>query len=80
MASTDYVSVGCRVRVSNLITGEEQAFTFLGPWDADPDQGIMAYNAPLGQAFMGKRAGDEVTYRAGTEERRWSVLAVEPGI
>ena len=80
MAATDYVSVGSRVRVRNMVTEEEQAFTFLGPWDADPDKGIMAYNAPLGQAFMGKRAGDEVTYRAGTEERRWTVLAIEAGI
>ena len=58
MASSDRVSVGSRVRVRNLITGEEQTFTFLGPWDADPDRGIMASNAPLGEAFMGKKVGD----------------------
>jgi transcription elongation factor GreA len=80
LATADHVTVGSRVRVRNLISGEEQTFTFLGPWDADPDRGIMAYNAPLGLAFMGKGIGDEVGYRAGTEERRWEVLAVEPGV
>jgi transcription elongation GreA/GreB family factor len=80
MATSDRVSVGSRVRVRNLITGEEQTFTFLGPWDADPDRGIMAYNAPLGEAFMGKKVGDEVAYLAGTEERRWAVLGTEPGV
>jgi len=80
MAETDHVTVGSRVRARNLLSGQEQTFTFLGPWDADPDRGIMAYNAPLGLAFMGKQVGDEVDYRAGTEERRWEVLATEPGV
>ena len=80
MATADHVTVGSRVRTRNLVTGEEQTFTFLGPWDADPDKGIMAYNAPLGLAFMGKQVGDEVNYRAGTEERKWEVLAIEPGV
>ncbi len=80
MADADHVTVGSRVRTRNLLSGQEQTFTFLGPWDADPDKGIMAYNAPLGLAFMGKQVGDEVDYRAGTEERKWEVLAIEAGV
>ncbi len=80
MAEADHVTVGSRVLTRNLLSGQEQTFTFLGPWDADPDRGIMAYNAPLGLAFMGKKVGDEVDYRAGTEERKWEVLAIEPGV
>ncbi|MGD2174273.1 MAG: GreA/GreB family elongation factor, partial [Candidatus Brocadiaceae bacterium] len=78
MADCDHVTVGSRVRVRNLDTGEEQSLTFLGPWDARPDEGIYGYNAPLGREFMGRKAGDTVVFRIGPEERRWEVLETGP--
>jgi len=80
IASADHVTVGSRVRARNLATGEEEAFTFLGPWDADPEERIYAYNAPLGAAFMGRHVGDEVTFRLGLEERSWEVLEARAGV
>lgn len=80
IASAHHVTVGSRVRAKNLDTGEERTFTFLGPWDAEPAEGVLAYNAPLGQAFMGAEAGETVIYRADTERRRWEVLSVEPAV
>ncbi len=80
MAETEHVTVGSRVKVRNLETGEEQALRFLGPWDADPDAGIYAYNAPLGEQFMGRRPGEEVTFQAGPTERRWEILEVAPAL
>ncbi len=80
LASAQHVTVGSRVRSRNLATGREETLTFLGPWDARPADAIYAYNAPLGQEFMGKSVGDMVTYLMDTEERRWEILAVEPGV
>ncbi len=80
LAQADHVTVGSRVRVRRLSDGQEQEFVFLGPWDAEPDNGVYAYNAALGEAFMGKKVGDTVTFSAGPEERRWEVLAVEPAL
>ncbi|KPK62178.1 MAG: hypothetical protein AMK73_06595 [Planctomycetes bacterium SM23_32] len=80
LAAADHVTVGSRVRARNLDSGQEESFTFLGPWDADVERGIYAYNAPLGRAFMGKGVGQTATFRMGTDERRWEILAVEPGV
>ena len=80
MASADHVTVGSRVRTRNLKNGETEVLTFLGPWDARPDERVYAYNAPLGLAFMGKRVGETVTFVADTEERRWEILGVEPAL
>ncbi len=80
VAAADHVTVGSRVQARNLATGQVQTITFLGPWDARPEQDVYAYDAPLGLAFMGKRVGDTVTYSAGPEERRWEILQVGPGI
>lgn len=79
MAAADHVTVGSRVQARNEATGQVETLTFLGPWDARPEEKVYAYNAPLGLAFMGKRVGDTVTFQVGGEERRWEVLEVAPG-
>jgi transcription elongation GreA/GreB family factor len=80
MASADHVTVGSRVEARNLATGQVETFVFLGPWDAHPADGVYAYNAPLGLAFMGRRVGETVAFGTGEEERRWEVLSVGPGV
>jgi len=80
MASADHVTIGSRVRARNVGTGETEMLTFLGPWDARPEEKVYAYNAPLGLVFMGKRPGETVTYRMDSEERRWEVLEVEAAV
>ncbi len=74
----DCVTVGSRVTARNLATGQQESFTFLGPWDADLAEGIYGYDASLGKAFMGKKVGDVVSFRRGAEERRWEILDISP--
>jgi len=50
---TDKVSVGCRVLLKDG-SGEKTDYALLGPWDSDPDHGIISYLAPLGQRMLGK--------------------------
>ena len=73
---TDHVGVGSGVRARNLATGETETFRFLGPWTADPDEGLYFYRAPLSLAFMGKQPGEQVTFGAGPDARRWEVLEI----
>jgi len=80
MAASQFVCVGTRITARNLDTGEEETYTFLGPWDSEPEDGILAYQAPLSLAFMGKQVGEEVVYGDDDEQQRWEVLSVEPGI
>ncbi len=57
---TTQVSTGTRVKVEETPGGDVQEFTILGPWDIDPDQGIISYQAPFAQRLIGKRVGDFV--------------------
>ncbi len=76
MASADHVTIGTSVRARNLDSGEMETFTFLGPWDADPAQGVYSYRAPLSRAFMGGKIGQEVRFEAPGRARRWEVVEV----
>lgn len=80
MASAPHVTVGSRVRVRNVETGREEVMTFLGPWDARPEEGVYAYDARLGLAFMGKETGDVVEFGMGAQLRRWEVLEISAAI
>lgn len=78
MAESDFVNVGTRVTTREVDTGKEYVFTFLGPWDADSDRGILNYKAPLALAFMGKKVGETVNYGEEDDLRQWEVLSVVP--
>lgn len=80
MATGDLVNVGVRVTARSLVSGEEEIFTFLGPWDTDTQNQILNYQAPLAQAFMGARKGDQVEFGDDQEKRSWEVLSVESAL
>jgi transcription elongation factor GreA len=56
------VSVGTSVRLAQVEGSGEVTVTVLGPWDSDPAIDILSYLAPAGNALLGKRKGDQVTF------------------
>jgi transcription elongation GreA/GreB family factor len=74
--NTERVTVGSRVQAKNLETNETETFTFLGPWDADIENGVYSYLAPLSRAFMGKNKGEVVSFSANDDERKWEILEI----
>jgi len=77
MVHTDHVSIGSRITVENTETGERATYSLLGTWDTDPERGIIAYNAPLAQALMRHRVGDEVTFTHAGEQTTYRIVAIE---
>ena len=76
-ASTDQVTVGNKVDVTNLETNKQESFIVLGAWDGDPDNQILSYLTPLGQAFLGKKPGDEAKLEVDEESRRYRIDSIE---
>jgi len=56
---TSEVSVGCRVRLDNG-AGNVMEYSILGPWDADPDHGVISYLSPFAQLLLGRKPGDGI--------------------
>lgn len=52
---------GATVTVEDIDSGEKREFTLLGPDEAEPARGSISFLSPVGQALLGKEAGDEVT-------------------
>lgn len=52
------VQIGSRVTIV-YADGEKAIFTIVGSGEGDPPSGKVAYDAPLGTALMGAKAGDK---------------------
>jgi len=80
MAASDFVNVGTRVIAVAEESGDEETFTFLGPWDTDVENRVLNYQAPLAMAFMGRKVGETVTFGEDGDRRSWTIREISPGL
>ena len=68
--STDTVSLGCTVTVYDVEFDEELQYNIVGSTEADPSNGKISDESPVGTALLGKKVGDvvEVPAPAGSIE------------
>ncbi len=62
-----------QIRIGDM----ERTVILLGPWESDPDMGILSYESPLGQALWGHRPGDTFEFSSGGNPSPVEVLSVE---
>ncbi len=72
------VSLGSHVVVKDLNTGEEGDYFVVKPTDVNLKEKKMNINAPLIQAFIGRKPGEEVAFSISGQEMRYKVLSVTP--
>lgn len=70
---TDSVQLGSVVEVKN---GNTQTYTVVGPVEADPANGKISNESPIGSALMGKKVGDKVTITTPKGETTYIIKAI----
>lgn len=60
-ADTGWVSIGSKVTLHDLDSDQERVFTLVDVREADVANGKISTVSPIGQALMGRGAGDEVS-------------------
>jgi transcription elongation GreA/GreB family factor len=56
--------------------GAERRLTILGPWESQPEAGVISYESELAQRLLGKKAGDAVHL----DDADWRIERVESAI
>ena len=72
----DVVNLGSFVRVYDTDMDEEVEYNIVGSNEADPMQGRISDQSPLGSAMLGAKVGEEVTVVAPFGEYKVKILAV----
>jgi transcription elongation factor GreA len=70
------VQIGSDVTVSEGHGKKQQTFTIVGSAEADPKQGKISNESPVGRALLGKRVGDEVQVAAPKGVLRYTVTKI----
>jgi len=74
---TDVVALGSRVTVVEEGTEEPEIFQIVGPAEANPINGRVSYESPLGRVLMERRVGDTVTVEAPRGEIVFQITAIQ---
>ena len=69
------VQIGSTVSITSA-EGKKQEFTIVGSTEADPKEGRISNESPVGRALLGKSVGDEATVDAPKGVMRFTVTKI----
>ena len=73
----DYVRLGSTVVVLDKEFDEQITYKIVGSQEADPMNGAISEDSPLGRALMGKNAGEEVVVDAPAGAIAYKIVDVQ---
>ena len=71
------VSIGSRVKIRDVESGEDLEFVVVGPTEANSLDGKISNESPLGMALMGKERNNKITVITPGGEMMYKVLSVK---
>jgi len=74
---SDVVALGNHVTVVEEGTEEPETFQIVGPAEANPTNGKVSNESPLGRALLGHQTGDVVTVEAPRGEIAFQITAIQ---
>jgi len=72
--SSSRISVGSTVELK--CNGKNFTYTLVGPVEADPLEGKISNESPIGEALMGKKVGDSVTITTPKTSLTYDVVKI----
>ena len=76
-APKDTVTLGSIVIVRDMEFDEEEKYEIVGSQEANPREGRISDDSPVGKALRGHKAGDFITVEAPAGSFRFEVISVE---
>ena len=71
------VTSGSRVTVEDLEFDEDETFLIVGSTEADPDEGKISNESPLGMALLGQKIGKVINVNAPAGMIRYKIVDIK---
>jgi transcription elongation factor GreA len=75
--TTSRISFGTTVQLRNEDGGAAEEYTILGPWESDPDNKVISYMSPFGNAITNHKVGERITFVINEKEYEYTVLSIK---
>jgi len=72
--SNSLVGIGSRIKIKSI--DRELEYKIVGATEADPTQGKISCESPLGVSFLGKKLNDEVDIEIPTGRIKYKILEI----
>ena len=76
-APKDTVTLGSIVKVRDIEDDYEETYEIVGSQEANPREGRISDDSPVGRALRGHRAGEPVTVEAPAGNLKFEIISVE---
>jgi transcription elongation factor GreA len=74
---TAEVSIGSTIKVRKDGDKEKKTFIIVSPEESDPKLGKISVKSPIGEAVLGKKKGEEFSFKTPTGEMTYEILSIE---
>lgn len=74
---SNIVEVGSVVHVQKAGDKAKRTYTIVGSEETDTAAGKISFKSPLGQALLGKKKGEEFTFKTPAGEAKYTVSSIE---
>ena len=71
------VKFGATVTLEDIETEKTKTYQIVGEYEADLDQGLIAFTSPIAKGIMGKSEGDDVQVRTPGGVVEYEIVKVE---
>lgn len=73
----DACYIGTTVTLEDVADGGREKYTLVGPPEADPRQGKLSVESPIGKGLLGKKVGDVAVIDIPAGEVRYRIISIE---
>ncbi len=71
------ISFGTKVTLYNHNNDSEESYEIFGPWESNPDEGVISYLSPFGGKLWNHKEGEEVHFDINERSYHYTVKSIE---
>jgi len=72
----DEINIGCKVKIWDMELCQELDYAIVGSTEADPSEGKISNESPVGAALMGHKVGDVVEVEVPEGKLKFKVISI----
>src|SRR5574344_2184482 len=75
--TTSLVSFGTTVTLHNELENKDETYSIFGPWESDPEKGIISYMSPFGNALLDAKVCEQRDFTINEHPYSYTVKEIK---